>query len=102
VSCQDGIPDFPSGTKEFIHSGTITGTYDPSTPVFMAIVAYGSEPDDDDWYAAAWDADRGTAKVLYGGETGVGTLAEGIYDVWVKPVTATEVPLILSGPIRIT
>ncbi|TDD54575.1 hypothetical protein E1286_05125 [Nonomuraea terrae] len=103
VLCADGIPEFPSGTLEYIHSGTITGTYDPaSTPVFMAVVAYSNEPGTDDWYPAAWDTEHGTAKVLYGAGSALGTLDEGMYDVWVKPVTANEAPLIKSGPIRIT
>jgi len=103
LSCAGEIPLYPSGTKEYIHSGTVTGTYDPdTTPVWMAVVAYGSEPGDDDWHQAAWDETRGTAKIHYGAGTDLGTLTEGMYDLWVKPVTADEEPLILSGPIRIT
>lgn len=99
-----GIPCYPSGTKEWMHSGTVTGDYTPTTPVFMALMPYDIEPDrdGDDWHEAEWHTETGTVRAMYGGDTGIGALDEGRYVIWVKPVTATEEPLIRSGPIRIT
>lgn len=98
------IPCYPSGTKEWMHSGVVTGTYTTSTPVYMAVMPYDVEPerDGDDWHLAQWDAATGTAKVMYGDVSGVAELDEGRYVIWVKPVTAQEEPLIRSGAIRIT
>lgn len=100
-----GIPCYPSGTKEWMHSGTVAGEYNPSTtPVFMAVMPYDIEPDrdGDDWHEAEWHTETGTVRAMYGGDTGIGTLDEGKYVIWIKPVTAQEEPLIRSGPITIT
>jgi hypothetical protein len=97
-------PCYPSGTKEWMHSGAVTGTYTSSTPVFMAIMPFDIEPerDGDEWHEAQWDTEKGTAKVMYNDPSGIAQLNEGRYVIWVKPVTAQEEPLIRSGMIRIT
>lgn len=99
------VPCYPSGTKEWMHSGVVSGDYNPSTtPVYMAVVPYGIEPerDGDVWHEAEWHTATGTVRAMYGSDTGIGELDEGKYVIWVKPVTAQEEPLIRSGPIRIT
>ncbi|MEU6725495.1 hypothetical protein ABZ917_17450 [Nonomuraea wenchangensis] len=98
------IPCYPSGTKEWMHSGVVTGTYTSTTPVYMAVMPYDVEPerDSDVWHEAEWHTATGTVRAMYGGDTGIGTLNEGKYVIWVKPVTAQEEPLIRSGPINIT
>lgn len=97
-----GIPCYPSGTKEFIRSGVVTGPYTESTQVFMALMPYDVEPGDDDWYAAQWEDGTGRAMVFYGGDEGLGELDEGRYVIWVKPIVPPEEPLLRSGLIRIT
>lgn len=99
------VPCYPSGTKEWMYSGVVTGDFTASTPVFMAVMTYDVEPEraGDDWYEAEWHGDTGKARVKYGDpDNGIAPLAEGRYVIWVKPVTATEEPLIRSGLIRIT
>ena len=98
------IPCYPSGTKEWMHSGVVTGTYTTLTPVYMAVMPYDIEPerDGDDWHEAEWHTATGTVRAMYGADTGIGTLDEGKYVIWVKPVTVQEEPLIRSGPIKIT
>jgi hypothetical protein len=98
------MPCYPSGTKEWMHSGVVTGDYTISTPVFMAVMPYDiePEPDGDHWHDAEWDTESNTVRAMYGGDTGIGQLDEGRYVIWVKLVTAEEQPLIRSGSIRIT
>lgn len=94
------VPCYPSGTKEFIRSGVVAGSYTDSTPVYMALMPYDVEPGDDDWHVAQWESGR--AKVFYGGDDGIGELNEGRYVIWVKPIAPPEEPLLRSGLIRIT
>ena len=93
------IPCIPSSSVEYI-SSTVTGDATESDPVEMAVVAYGVEPDGDDWHTAAWDG--AAAKVKIGTGTSVGELDEGTYGVWVRVTTADEVPVLYAGAIRIT
>lgn len=102
MTCQSSIPEYPSSTLEFVHSGKITGNWDASTPVKMAVFPGDIEPGADDYHPAQWDVTRGTAKILMGAGSALGTLTEGLYGLWVKPVTADEEPVIPSGTIRIT
>jgi hypothetical protein len=94
-----GIPCYPSSTVEYVPV-PVTGTYTTDTPVAMAVVPYGIEPDADDYHDAAWD--NGYAKVKIGAGSDVGQLDEGMYGVWVKVTAADEEPVMKAGPIRVT
>ena len=76
-----------------VYSVVETGTQ----PVWMALMADTSTPEDPDWETAIWDPDNVTALLLVGPDSPVGALAPGRYFVWVKVDDNPEEPVMFAG-----
>ena len=71
--------------------------------VQMAFSAVDSDPST--WYVATWETDSTTTPAVYlarilVGPGGAVTLADGVYDIWVKVTDSPEVP-VLRSPTRL-
>lgn len=88
---------------------TVNGAvFNPTSDVVkMAFVALGVNPQAGDWKAAVWETQApGTANVIYLAKCLVGTggtiaLPVGTYVVWVQVTDNPEVPIKLSGTLKI-
>ena len=75
--------------------------------VEMAFISGDTEPTSPDWKAASWETDTTTEPDTYYarclvGPGGTVTLADGLYQVWVRVTDSPEIPVKKSGELRIT
>ncbi len=91
------MPVIPRGSKEFLSVPvTLTGDAVPVNPtVHMAVIPVRTHPVATDWRVAQWLTTR--ARILLDG-----TLAPGVYGVWVRVTDVDEVPIRYAGQLTIT
>ena len=75
--------------------------------VEMAFISGDTEPTSPDWKSASWETDATTDPDTYYarclvGPGGTVTLADGLYQVWVRVTDSPEIPVKKSGQLQVT
>lgn len=72
-------------------------------PVEFAFTQNGTEPQSGDWHNGTWGSTNPpyVAQILIGPANGGLVLAKGVYQIWVRVITSSQVPVISVGTLVI-
>jgi len=105
---QDDVLRIAAVSTEFVSSDITAmigslGINPTDFPVQFAFIPSGAEPQSGDWHNGAWASDNPpyVAQILVGPANGGLVLAVGAYQIWVRVITSSQVPVISVGTLVI-